>query len=100
MAARPPDLSPHAVRHDQLAPGSNCPGRLTITGQRSTRGHRVRDDWTCGILLGDGRWPGFETEALFSADLFPVCAPALAAKLRTPWASARCRYESTGWAEK
>jgi len=44
----------------------------------------IRDDWTCGILLGDGHWPGYETEALFSADLFPVCAPALAAKLRTP----------------
>jgi LysR family glycine cleavage system transcriptional activator/LysR family transcriptional regulator of beta-lactamase len=44
----------------------------------------IRDDWTCGILLGDGRWPGYETAALFSADLFPVCAPALAAKLRTP----------------
>lgn len=44
----------------------------------------IRDDWTCGILRGDGRWPGYETEALFSADLFPVCAPALAGKLRTP----------------
>lgn len=44
----------------------------------------IRDDWTCGILLGDGHWPGYETEALFSADLFPVCAPAMAAKLRTP----------------
>jgi DNA-binding transcriptional LysR family regulator len=44
----------------------------------------IRDDWTCGILLGDGRWKGYETEALFSADLFPVCAPALAARLRTP----------------
>lgn len=44
----------------------------------------IRDDWTCSILLGDGRWPGYETEALFSADLFPVCAPALAARLRTP----------------
>jgi LysR family glycine cleavage system transcriptional activator/LysR family transcriptional regulator of beta-lactamase len=44
----------------------------------------IRDDWTCGIVLGDGRWPGYETEALFSADLFPVCGPALAAQLRTP----------------
>ena len=33
-----------------------------------------RDDWTCGILLGDGDWPGYEAEPLFSADLFPVCA--------------------------
>jgi DNA-binding transcriptional LysR family regulator len=44
----------------------------------------IRDDWTCGILLGDGQWPGYATEQLFSADLFPVCAPRLAAKLRTP----------------
>lgn len=44
----------------------------------------IRDDWTCGILLGDGRWPGYETESLFSADLFPVCAPRLAGKLRAP----------------
>jgi len=44
----------------------------------------IRDDWTCGILLGDGQWSGYTSEALFSADLFPVCAPRLAAKLRTP----------------
>jgi LysR family glycine cleavage system transcriptional activator/LysR family transcriptional regulator of beta-lactamase len=42
----------------------------------------IRDDWTCGIRLGDGQWPGYEAELLFSADLFPVCAPALATKLR------------------
>jgi len=44
----------------------------------------IRDDWTCGILLGDGHWPGYEAHALFSADLFPVCAPAIARELRTP----------------
>jgi LysR family glycine cleavage system transcriptional activator/LysR family transcriptional regulator of beta-lactamase len=44
----------------------------------------IRDDWTCGILLGDGHWPGYEAQALFSADLFPVCAPAIARELRTP----------------
>ena len=38
----------------------------------------IRDDWTCGILLGDGHWPGYEAQALFSAELFPVCAPAIA----------------------
>ena len=36
------------------------------------------DDWTCGIRLGDGDWPGFDAEQLFAADLTPVCAPALA----------------------
>lgn len=44
----------------------------------------IRDDWTCGILLGDGRWPGYEVEELFSSDLFPVCAPRIAARLAQP----------------
>jgi len=42
----------------------------------------IRDDWTCGIRLGDGRWPGHEARALFSADLFPVCVPRIARQLR------------------
>jgi LysR family transcriptional regulator, glycine cleavage system transcriptional activator len=42
------------------------------------------DEWTCGIRLGDGDWPGFAVEPLFSADLRPVCAPAIAKRLRTP----------------
>ena len=42
------------------------------------------DDWTCGIRLGDGHWPGFVAERLFAADLTPVCAPALAKRLKTP----------------
>ena len=42
------------------------------------------DDWTCGIRLGDGDWPGFTAERLFAADLTPVCAPALAKRLRSP----------------
>lgn len=46
--------------------------------------HPIRDDWTCGILLGEGEWPGYEAQALFSADLFPVCTPAIAGRLRSP----------------
>ena len=42
------------------------------------------DDWTCGIRLGSGDWPGFSAEKLFSADFTPVCAPALAKRLKTP----------------
>ena len=38
--------------------------------------------WTCGIQLGEGSWPGLEAEALFAADLVPVCAPAMAGRLR------------------
>ena len=44
----------------------------------------IRDDWTCGIVLGDGNWSGFEAHALFSADLFPVCSRAIAHRLKTP----------------
>jgi LysR family glycine cleavage system transcriptional activator len=42
------------------------------------------DDWTCGIRLGDGPWPGFIAEQLFAADLSPVCAPAMVKRLREP----------------
>jgi LysR family glycine cleavage system transcriptional activator len=42
------------------------------------------DDWTCGIRLGDGRWPDFIAEQLFAAELTPVCAPATGKKLRAP----------------
>jgi LysR family glycine cleavage system transcriptional activator len=40
------------------------------------------DDWSCGIKLGDGAWPGLVAEPLFAADLLPVCAPKLAATLK------------------
>ena len=43
-----------------------------------------RDDWTCGILLGDGHWPGYDAVPMFSADLVPVCTPAIARRLRHP----------------
>ena len=42
------------------------------------------EDWTCGIRLGDGDWPGFVAEPLFAADLSPVCAPSAAGRLRKP----------------
>jgi LysR family transcriptional regulator, glycine cleavage system transcriptional activator len=40
------------------------------------------DDWTCGITLGNGDWPGLVAERLFAANLTPVCAPALAKRLK------------------
>ena len=42
------------------------------------------DDWSCGIKLGDGEWPGLVSEPLFAADLLPVCAPRLALQLKRP----------------
>ena len=43
-----------------------------------------KDDWTCGILLGNGDWAGHQAEPMFSADLFPVCARAIAQRLKKP----------------
>lgn len=40
------------------------------------------DEWTCGISLGDGRWPGFTAERLFAAELTPVCSPQMAKRLK------------------
>src|SRR5262245_47528692 len=40
------------------------------------------DDWTCGITLGDGKWPGLVAERMFAADLLPVCAPRLGARIK------------------
>jgi LysR family glycine cleavage system transcriptional activator len=52
--------------------------RITTGGAAAPFG----DDWSCGIKLGDGEWPGLVAEPLFAADLLPVCAPRLAAQLR------------------
>jgi len=42
------------------------------------------EDWTCGITLGDGIWPNLIAEPLFTADLTPVCTPAVATTIHTP----------------
>lgn len=42
------------------------------------------EDWSCGVRLGDGEWPGLTAEPLFSADMLPVCAPRLAHALKRP----------------
>ena len=42
------------------------------------------EGWSCGIELGDRHPPGLVSEPLFSADLVPVCAPALAEGLAHP----------------
>jgi DNA-binding transcriptional LysR family regulator len=44
----------------------------------------LRADWTAAIRMGDGAWPGLTSQFLFTADLFPVCAPAIAARLHAP----------------
>ena len=54
--------------------------RITTGGAAAPFG----DDWSCGIKLGDGEWPGLIAEPLFAADLLPVCAPRLANALKRP----------------
>jgi LysR family glycine cleavage system transcriptional activator len=54
--------------------------RITTGGAAAPFG----DDWSCGIQLGDGEWPGLIAEPLFAADLLPVCAPRLASGLKRP----------------
>lgn len=54
--------------------------RITTGGQATP----FDPDWSCGITLGDGSWPGLVAEPLFAADLLPVCAPALARGLAGP----------------
>ncbi|MBK1660640.1 LysR substrate-binding domain-containing protein [Paracraurococcus ruber] len=41
-------------------------------------------DWSAGIRLGEGRFPGLVSIPLLAADLTPVCAPALARRLAAP----------------
>jgi len=54
--------------------------RITTGGVAAPFG----DDWSCGVTLGDGAWPGLIAEPLFAADLMPVCAPKLAVTLKRP----------------
>ncbi|AHY54525.1 transcriptional regulatory protein [Bradyrhizobium japonicum SEMIA 5079] len=42
------------------------------------------EDWSCGIKLGTGDWPGLVAEPLFAGDLTPVCVPRLATGLKRP----------------
>ena len=42
-----------------------------------------RSDVDLAIRLGDGKWPDVKAELLFAQRVFPVCAPAIAKKLKT-----------------
>lgn len=58
--------------------------RLVTAIGLATGGSRFNEEWTAAIMLGDGAWPGLQATRLFDADLFPVCAPRIAAGLRRP----------------
>lgn len=44
----------------------------------------LRPDWTAAIRIGDGVWPALTSRFVFTGDLFPVCAPAVAKRLSVP----------------
>jgi LysR family transcriptional regulator, glycine cleavage system transcriptional activator len=71
-------LIPHLADFRSKQPDIDV--RITMGGAAAPFG----DDWSCGIKLGDGEWPGFVAEPLFAADLLPVCAPKLASQLKRP----------------
>ena len=71
-------LIPRLADFRKEAPGIDV--RITTGGAAAPFG----DDWSCGIKLGDGDWPGLVAEPLFAADLVPVCAPRLAQQLKRP----------------
>jgi LysR family glycine cleavage system transcriptional activator len=71
-------LIPHLGDFRKVAPDIEV--RITTGGVAAP----FSDDWTCGVSLGNGDFPGFAAEPLFVADLVPVCAPRLAARLRRP----------------
>ncbi len=71
-------LIPRLTAFRDVAPDIEV--RLTTGGVAAP----FADDWTCGIKLGDGQWPGVMAERLFGADLIPVCAPRLTKRLKKP----------------
>jgi LysR family glycine cleavage system transcriptional activator len=71
-------LIPRLSDFRKIAPGIEV--RFTTGGVAAD----FSDDWTCGVTLGDGKWPGLRAERLFPADLTPVCRPELARDLKEP----------------
>lgn len=71
-------LIPRLADFRKVAPDVEV--RLTTGGVAAP----FADDWTCGIKLGDGRWPGLIAEQLFEANLIPVCTPRFARGLHRP----------------
>jgi LysR family glycine cleavage system transcriptional activator len=71
-------LIPHLAAFTRAEPG--------IEVRIATGGAAVpfAKGWSCNIRLGAGEWPGFAADRLVSADLMPVAAPALAARLAAP----------------
>lgn len=71
-------LVPRMMRFFELHP------EILMRTETSTRLVDLdRSDVDLGIRLGGGNWPNVEAEKLIDMDVFPICAPEVAAKLRT-----------------
>ncbi|WP_245701945.1 transcriptional regulator GcvA [Thalassobaculum litoreum] len=71
-------LIPRLADFSAVAPDVEV--RLTTGGATASFGA----DWSCGISLGNGRWPDVKAEEMIRAELTPVCAPQLARNLLHP----------------
>ena len=69
-----PRLSRHFARHP------NVLLRIDASGRIADLDH---SDIDIGIRMGDGTWPGVRAELLLAQEVFPVCAPSIAAKLNS-----------------
>ncbi|MER8438462.1 LysR substrate-binding domain-containing protein [Mesorhizobium sp. M1312] len=69
-----PRLSRHFARHP------NVLLRIDASGRIADLGH---SDIDIGIRMGDGKWPGVRAELLLAQEVFPVCAPSIAARLQS-----------------
>lgn len=69
-----PRLSRHFARHP------NVLLRIDASGRIADLDH---SDIDVGIRMGDGKWPGVRAELLLAQEVFPVCAPSIAARLKS-----------------
>lgn len=69
-----PRLSRHFARHPHVLLRIDASVRIADLD---------RSDIDIAIRLGDGRWPGGHAELLLAQEVFPVCAPSIAARLHS-----------------
>ena len=69
-----PRLSRHFDRHPNVLLRIDASVRLT---------NLDRSDIDIAIRLGDGKWPEGRAELLLAQEVFPVCAPVIARKLKS-----------------
>lgn len=69
-----PRLSRHFARHP------NVLLRIDASGRIADLDH---SDIDIGIRMGDGKWAGVRAELLLAQEVFPVCAPSIAARLKS-----------------